>query len=200
MGQNKDIDTEKTRVIKAMEITIVTSALLSTKPINDAWASLTDEGPMSIESNFIVRSEMLWFFLHMMDRFAFEIGGPEVRATLLDTVVENAIQGILTASFDSSHAKKGFDSEEWLSRMASDMLEDYNEAASDYGSCTSLVDELPDPSGKRTIIGKLGARIGRQVDQQYNMNLLILISMTAADALVKSQLKKQVEEACSILR
>lgn len=200
MGQNKDVDTEKMKAIKALEMTIVTSALLSTKPINDAWASVTGEDQMSMESNFVVRSEMLWFFLLMMERYALGIGDPEARDALQDAIVGGAIQGILTASFDTSHAKKGFDSKGWLNRMTSDMLEDYNEAASDYDSCASLVDELPDPSGKRTILGKLGARIARQVDQQYNMNLLILISMTTADALVKSELKKQVEEACSILR
>ena len=190
----------KTEIIEALEITVVTSALLSTKPINDAWASLTDEDPMSWKSNFIVRSEMLWFFLLMMERYALAMGGPEVRATLQDAIVENAIQAVLIAAFDTTHVKKGFDAKEWLNRMAIDALEAYNEAASDYDSCTSLVDELPDLSGKRTILGKLGARIGRQVEQQYNPNLLLLISTAAADGLVKSELKKQVEKACKALR
>ena len=106
MAQDKFIDT--------LENTIVTYSLLATKPINDGWTSLTGEDPMSWKSNLVVRAEILWFFLHMMDRYAYSIGGPEVRATLQDAIVEHAIQAVLIASFDTSHAKKGFDSKEWL--------------------------------------------------------------------------------------
>ncbi len=190
----------ETKIIEALESTIVTWSLLSTEPINDAWASITGEDPMSWKSNFIVRSEMLWFFLLMMERHALGMGSQEVRATLQDAIVENAIQAVLIAAFDTTHVKKGFDAKEWLNRMAIDALEAYNEAVSDYDSCTTLVDKLPDLSGKRTILGKLGVRIGRQVGQQFNPNLLLLISTAAAEGLVKSGLKKQVEKACRALR
>ena len=151
---------------------------------------------MSVKSNFIVRSEMLWFFLHMMDRWAFAIGGPEVRATLQDAIVEDAIRELLATSFDGSHVKKGFDVEGWETRMVNDLLEEFNDAALDYGSCTALVTERKaDFSREESILGKLGARICRLAGQDpFNLNLRLLIWATAAEFLAKSGLKKQVEE------
>jgi hypothetical protein len=151
---------------------------------------------MSVKSNFVVQLEMLWFFLHMMDRYAFTIGGPEVRATLQDAIVESTIRDLLAATFDSSHVKKGFDVQEWKNRMVSDTLEEFNEAGLDYGSCTALVTESKvDAFREDSILGKLGARICRLTGQNpLNLNLRLLIWGAAAEFLVKSGLKKQVEE------
>lgn len=192
MAQEKIIDT--------LESTIVTCSLLATKPINDAWSSITGECPISWKSNLVVRSEMLWFFLLMMERYALEMGSQEARATLQDAIVENAIQAVLIAAFDTTHVKKGFDVKKWQTDMASSALEEFNEAATDYDSVKVLVDESPDLAGKRTILGRLSVRIARQVEQQHNPTFLILISTAAAEGLVKSELKKQVEKACKILR
>lgn len=194
--KEKDAPMNKTEGIKKLEITIGTWALLSTKPINDAWTSLTGENPMSMQSNFVVRSEMLWFFLHMMDRYAFAIGGPEVRAALQDAIVESAIRELVATSFDSSHVKKGFDVEGWKSRMVSDALEDFNDAGLDYSSCTALVTESKaDFSREESILGKLGVRICRFTEQNpSNLNLRLLIWATAAEFLAKSGLKQQLEE------
>jgi hypothetical protein len=187
--------------IEALKFTIITWSLLAAQPINDAWASLTGEDPMSVKSNSIVRSEVLWFFLHMMDRYAFSIGGPEVRATLQDAIVENAIQDVLIASFDTSHAKKGFDTKEWLSRMATSALEEFNEAGLDYSSCKTLgVEGKGDFAREGTILGKLAARINHLVGQGYNIQLRLLIWATAVESLSKSRLKEQVEKTCNILR
>jgi hypothetical protein len=151
---------------------------------------------MSVKSNFIVRSEMLWFFLHMMDRWAFAIGGPEVRATLQDAIVEDSIRELLATSFDGSHVKQGIDVEGWKTRMVNDLLEEFNDAGLDYGLCTALVTERKaDFSREESILGKLGARICRLAGQEpFNLNLRLLIWATAAEFLAKSGLKKQVEE------
>lgn len=200
-GRDARAEVEKLPPSKALEVTIVTWALLSTEPINDAWASLTGEDPMPVESNFIVRLEMLFFFLHMMDRYAFAIGGPEVRDTLQDEIVENTIQGVLIASFKPSHVKKGFDVEEWQTRMTSEALEDFNEAGLDYGSCTGLgLEGKADFLREETILGKLAARINRLTGQEFNTNLRLLIWATAVESLAKSGLKDQVEKACGGLR
>ena len=185
----------KTESIKTLESTIVTWAFLSSKSISDAWASVTDENPMSWKSNFIVRSEMLWFFLHMMDRYAFEIGGPEIRAAFQDAIAENAIQGLLAASFDSSQVKKGFDVKEWQTRMASDALGEFNEAGLDYSSCKTLgVEGKGDFAREDTSLGKLAARINGLVGQGYNIELRLLIWATAAESLAKSGIREQVRK------
>ena len=189
------------KIIDTLVSTIVTCSLLATKPINDAWANLTGEDPMSWKSNLVVRAEILWFFLHMMDRYAYSIGGSEVRATLQDAIVENAIQAVLIVSFDTSHAKKGFDSNEWLSRMTSSALEEFNEAGLDYGSCKTLgVEGKGDFLREETTLGKLAARINNLTGQGYSIELRLLIWATVVESLGKSELKKQVEKACKILR
>jgi len=156
---------------------------------------------MSMKSNFIVRSEVLWFFLHMMDRYAFQTGGPEVRDALQDAIVENAIHGMLTASFDTTHVDKGFDSKEWLDRMADSLLEEFNEAGLDYSSCRTLgVEGEADFVREETILGRLGARIERLTGQEFNLELRLLIWATALEGLGKSGLKEQVEKASGTLR
>lgn len=195
VAPKKEETTDKTEDIKKLESAIVSWALVSTKPINEAWASVTGEDPMSAKSNFIVRSEMLWFFLHMMDRYAFAIGGPEVRATLQDAIVESAIRGMLASSFDTTPAEKGFDSKEWLNRMASGGIEEFNEAQLDYSSCTTLgVEGTGDFAREETILGKLAARIDQLIGQELNIELRLVIWATAAEFLAKSGLEKQVEE------
>ena len=151
---------------------------------------------MSVQSNFIIRSEMLWFFLHMMDRYVFAISGPEVRATLQDAIVEDTIRDLLATSFDGSHVKKGFDVEGWKTRMVNDLLEEFNDAGLDYSSCTALVTEnKADFIREESILGKLGARICRLAGQDpFNLNLRLLIWATAAEFLAKSGLKQQIEE------
>lgn len=188
---------DKAESVKALEDTIMIWALAANKSISDAWSRVTGENPIPWKSDFIVRSEMLWFFLHMMDRYAFEIGGPEVRATLQDEIVENAIQGLLESSFDSSQAKKGVDVKEWKTRMTSEALEEFNEAGLDYSSCKTLgVEGKGDFAREETVLGKLAARINHLVGQEFNIELRLLIWATAVESLAKSGLKEQVKKAC----
>jgi hypothetical protein len=191
----------KTEGIKTLEDTIVILSLLSTGPINNAWASVTGEDPMSWKSNFIVRSELLWFFLHMLDRYAFEIGGSRVRDTLIDAITQNAIEGVVIASFDSSNVKEGFDDKKWQRNITISALEEFNEAQIDYSSCKGLgAETISEMFNEETILDKLAARISRLTEQEYNYRLRLLIRSIALEWLAKSGLRKQVEKACSILR
>ncbi|HEX75897.1 MAG TPA: hypothetical protein G4O12_04850 [Dehalococcoidia bacterium] len=179
---------------------IVEWSLKSTGPINDAWPELTGEVPMSVKSNFIVRSEILWFFLHMMDRYSFAFGGPTVRDILQDAIVKNAIETMLTASFHAGQLdKKGFD--EWIGRISSNAVEEFNDAQIDYSSCKTLgIENRGDFLNEETIIGRLAARIEHLTGQNYNLHLRLLIWLTITESLVKSELKKLVEKACRIVK
>ena len=191
----------RNKVIVALGKNIVASAFLSAGLVNDAWTRLTGEAP-TIKSDFIVRSEMLWFFLHVMDRYSFHTSGPEVRDILQDAIVENAIETMLTTSFDTTHAERGFDSEEWMSRMASNGLEEFNEAGLDYSSCTRSGMESSGDFFDReeTILGKLATRIGRLTGQELNLDLRILIQETVLKCLAESKLKEQTKKACGVLK
>lgn len=191
---------DKTEPLRTLAITVVASALAASELVKDYWSNLTGEDPMPWKSNLVVRSEMLWFFLHMMDRYAFEIGGPRVTDTLQDAIVEDAIQGLLVVSFDSSHVKKGFNAKGWQTRMASEALEEFNEANLDYGACKSLgVEGHGDFAREETVLGKLAARINRLVEQEYSLRFRLLIWTIAGESLAKSELKRQVQLTCDML-
>jgi len=156
---------------------------------------------MSERSNFVVRTEMLWFFLHMLNRFAFDIGGPEFRAMLQDAIAVNAVKMMIETSFDPSGAKPGFDVEAWHGRMVTSGVQGMNEAEADYSCCTEVFAESGVGGFLRedSMIGRLAGRIAREVDQQHNPDLRLLIGTTAVDALIKSGLKQQVEQAHQVI-
>jgi hypothetical protein len=184
----------KTEGAKILEDTTMIWSLAASKAIRDTWADVIGEDPMPWKSNFIVRSEMLWFFLHMMARYAFDVS-PEARATLQDELVPTTIQRFIRTSFDSSQVKKGFDTKGWEIRMANEALEELNEAEMDYTSCRKLgVENEGGFTDEETVLGKLAARINNLIGQGYNIDLRLLIWMTAVESLAKSGLKEQVEE------
>ena len=169
---------DKTEAIKTLEDAIMLSALVTSKSIGDAWTSVTMENHMPWKSNFIVRSEILWFFLHMMARYAFDVS-PEARATLQDKLVPATIQRFITTSFDSSNVKKGFNTKGWETRMANEALEEFNEAEMDYSSCKTLgMEGKGDFAREETVLGKLAARINRLVGQGYSIELRLFILAT----------------------
>lgn len=171
-----------------LEDTIIIWALVASKSISDAWPEFTGEDPMPWKSNFMVRREMLWFFLHMMARYAFEIS-PEARATLQDELVPATIQRLITTSFDRSHVKKGVNVKALDAKMANDTLEEFNEAEFDYSSCKILgVEGEGDFTREETVLGKLDARI----NPECHPGLMLLIQTTVVESLVKSRLKEQI--------
>jgi hypothetical protein len=190
------------KALAELEISVVKTSLLSTEPVNEAWGHLTGEAPMSTKSNFIVRMEMLWFFLHVVNRMAFHIGGPQVRAIIQDAIATKVVAGVIASSFDISQAQEGFDAHQWQQKMISDAIEGLNEAESDYGSCTALFAEPPGPAtylSEQYVVGKLGGRIARAVGQENNPTLWLLVSTTAVEALAKSGFTDQVKNACRAL-
>jgi len=189
--------------LKELEMMVGTTSLLSTEPIDDAWASTTGEEPMSWKSNFVVRMEMLWFFLHLVNRLAFTAGGPQARAYVQEAIAENVVRRVITSSFDTHQAREGFDAKEWQRRVISDAVEGLNEAEVDYCSCTDLfADARAGPEAifrEDTIAGRLAGRIARQVGQENNIGLRLTIETTAVKALTRSGLVDQVKKACSVL-
>ena len=190
----------KFEAMQALGTTILTCTLHSTKSISEEWTNLTNEDSMSIYANYDVKLEMLCFYLHMMDRYALSIGGPETRATLQDVVVIPTIQALVNMSFDTSNAKKGFDAQKWKNQMFSKALEKYNNAGATYFSCKNFGTE--DTSAvfhDDTVIGNLVKRIENIAGQGLNLNLRMLVLASMTDSLVNFQLKKQVEKAYRML-
>lgn len=185
---------DKTEGIKTLEDTIMMCALAANKSISDAWPTVTEEAPIPWKSDFIIRTEMLWFFLHMMTRYAFEVS-PKARATLQDELVPATIQRLIITSFDRSHVKKGVDVKALDAGMVDEALEQFNEAEMDYSSCKRLgVEGEGDFLREETVLGKLAARTGNLTGQGASVELRLLIWATAVESLGKSGLKEQVRK------
>lgn len=184
--------------LKEIEGSVGTTSLLATEPINKAWAGLTGENPMSQKHNFFVRMEMLYFFLHLVNRYAFEAGGADARAAIQDAIATNVVTNAITSSFTISQAKEGFDVEQWQRNMISGGIEGLNDAEDDYGSCKEVYGEstgfaalLSDES----VVGRLGSRIAEATGQADNADLRMFIGKTAIEALSKSELMGRVVKA-----
>jgi len=208
-GRRREAEVEQTRfpALKVLEATVVITSLGASGPIDEAWPTITGENPMSAKSNFLVRIEMLAFFLHMLSRFALAVGGANARAVLQDAIVPNAIRGLITACFDASGAAERFDVDEWEARMVSNIIGVVNEAELDYSSCNEVVTGgeagLPALLREENMAGKLAGRIARQVDWKgdvHGIQLRLLIATTAVEALTRSGLRQQVENACRALQ
>ena len=185
---------------KDIEAIIITSSLLATESISEKWAEVTSEDPMPTKSNWIVRTEMVFVFLHMMYRYAFEAGGPEFRDILQDSVSENAIREIVTLSFPETRNVEGnSDIEQWLYNIIDECITDLNQTDRDYTNCERLFSKRKragTPFDEETILGKLAGMICNETDQAVNVPLRLLIWTSAFEALAKSGLKEQVQKVC----
>lgn len=184
--------------LKEIEGSVGTTSLLATEPINKAWAGLTGENPMSQTHNFVVRMEMLWFFLHLVNRYAFEAGGPDARAAIQDAIATNVVTNAVTSWLDISQPKVGFDAEQWERNMISGGIEGLNDAEADYGSCKEVYGESTGAAAllsDESVVGRLGGRIADTTGQPENADLRMFIGKTAIEALTKSGLVERVVKA-----
>lgn len=184
-----------TKDIKALEDIIVISSLVASKSVSDEWDKVTDEEPMPWKSDFAVRLEMLYFFLHMMARYAFTVS-QESRNMLQDELVLKTVQRLIQTSFDKSHVKERVDVKELDAQMVNNVLEAYNEAEIDYSACKRLgIEDKVGSSSEETVLNKLVWRVSRSTDFEYTLNLEFLIWKAAVESLSKSRLKEQVIKA-----
>lgn len=191
--------------LKNLERSVLAAALGSTQPINEVWVKATGEHPMSAYSDFTVRLELLWFFLHLVNRMAFTAGGPRAREFIQDAVAVNAIREMISVPFDASEVKSGFDVARWRRRMVSDATDGLNEAELDYASCKALTGAAASQAfDEGNLLGKLTARIRRRASEGHAvedslagiMLWRVTIGRTVMAALAEFGLKDHVERAC----
>ncbi len=184
----------KTKDIEVLEDIIVISSLNACKSISEEWNEVTTENPMSWQSNYTVRLETLFFFLHMMSRYAFEIN-PEARAILQDELVIRTIKRLVETSFDRSNVKKEIDVKALDTKIINEALEYFNEAEVDYSSCKRLgvEDKVGSPS-EENVLNKLAWRISRFTGFEFNLKLEFLVWKASIESLAKSKLKEQVKK------
>lgn len=187
---------ENPNTMEQLQINVVTWSLVSTRMISDAWPTITGGEQTSSQSNLIVRTEMLWFLLHMLNRVALQAGGPEVMTTLREAIARKAVQSVIVAFVDLSALEDWDEARKWEERLTDEAMAALEESENDYSYCNELIDEN-NSLNEDTIIGKLCARIARQVD--YNSRAFReYITSAASDALIKSEMKQLIGKICNI--
>jgi len=189
---------------KSVEVVLVTAALLSIEPIDRQWSAFTGESPMSPASSLAVRAEMLFFFLHMLDRLAFEAGGPSLRDKLVDAVAVNAIEVVIASSFrQTAKAKQestaSVSLSPALSRMKEVWLDMFEETELEYGACSKVTStDIGSFFREETVIGKLAGRIERHANQP-GIVLRHAVMAIATQSLISSGLKEAINRAAESL-
>lgn len=181
---------------KNLEDTIVGAAIGSRTLLEDQIRRAHSTDQQSWASyNFLVRAEIMAFFLHMLSRHSFSFGGPSARAVLQDAVVGNTVRELVRGTWNTSQVREGFDAEEWLSRQDAMVLEIVNEAETDYSSCTKLVGEgagtLLDET---TFLGKLASRVSQQINTELDLDLRLLVFSYVGKMLADLKLQRANQE------
>ena len=179
--------------LTALNLTIGLTTLAAHQSTMKVWNKLSDT-KLTIQIDWGIKTEWLFLFLIMSDRYAFEIGGPKFRDNLQDIIVTQNISSTIKSSFDDSQVKKGVDKEAWHKKMIGEVLGDYNNAEIHYGTCKEVTSKKTNPFNEESILGTLATRINNLIDEELNLNLGMHIYTVATEALVKAQLRQHVEE------
>lgn len=175
-------------------------AVLASKTIKDNWHQTSGEDLYTEPTDdWHVRIEMLAFLLHMSNRYAFDIGGLSARDALQDAITVDVTEKMLRASWDDSQVQDD-KRDDIFKRWQIDILNWVGDAEEDYCSCKALAVEPLPTNNEAGILGKLTLRVSQVVREESSIELRLLIGMIAADTLVNSKLKQQVEKACKALR
>ncbi|MBI2918307.1 MAG: hypothetical protein HYY01_09965 [Chloroflexi bacterium] len=185
------------QAFEELELNVVLSCLAATKKVCQAWPELSGGKPASSKEDWVIRSEMLFFLLHMVNRLAFQSGGSQVMASLQDWVIPRAVRRLVTTSWDRSQAKPGSESLLW--KMVNDAIEDLNDAEEEYASCKAfgLEEGKPGVFNNDSLLGRLGHRVERNLGINPDPTLRARLMDTAVDAFVST--KRCVDTALKAL-
>ena len=182
---------DKTVAIEDLTSTIAAWSLSATDTLLADMYEVLEEDRITPEQNFKTYLEMLTFFLLSFERYSQASGGEEVLSLLNNEIVNGAINLVLdevNGLSPGSHDNKILD-----------VIDYYNAAAKDYDTCQVLVEKKPDYEGTHTVLGKLGTRIASVLDKPAIPEIIDMVSVVAAEALVESELKKKVIKVSSLV-
>lgn len=78
--EQEDIDPR----LEPLALAVFAASMEAAQAIQNGWEERTGQAELPLKSNWAIRVEELGFFLHMVNRLAFRVGGDDVRARLQD--------------------------------------------------------------------------------------------------------------------
>lgn len=172
--------------------------------IIQAWPKTTNT-KITWDTSWFIRTEVLFFFLILIDRYAFAIGGANFRDNLQDAIVSQSISTTIKTSFaPTRRTPKGQALEDWYEERESKVLEDYNKAKLDYQSYEERYPAKEPPEDKLmvTLSTRIALRdqLQGKLDKAFKFPDILGPKFTMynnaviLNAIAKAQLQKQVED------
>lgn len=192
----------KRQLVLDLGNTVINASLSAEGAILDAWKTMPELGgkPNDWKTSWVVRTEMIFFLLHLMDRFAFQAVGREIADMLVDIVTPSVLESVTVSSWE---APPTGEKRELRARMLKELIVDFNNAAEDYSSASQLVAESTAGGtvyNDKTLFGKLCGRIARELGFEHALEFRLIIFNVSSDILVNCKLKNHVEEVCQALK
>ncbi len=195
--------------LEPLGVAVFAALMHASKQIGEGWTEITGQQEMPQISNWAIRVEELAFFLHLVSRLAFLVGGDELRARLQDYLIICLVNELVDCSFDSSHVdprRKG----ELAGKMKREVLEVVNDAEMEFAECKTWLKTpsaldlgeshfvlVPDDTD---IVGKLAKRIAEDTRQTDTEHFRQLVWGANIDACHDLQIIRQVDAAIQSIR
>ena len=145
-------------------------------------------------SKWKVKTELLGFFCHYLNRTAFDLVGDSFRGELQDAVVLPVIEAVVGGSWNTdSVTRKDFDVGAWKKRMVDESLQNVNEAEREYSQYDELYEQT---SGKgvfrdNSVMGRFVGNVLQQAGvSEHDPGKRIQVFGTTIEVLTPDFLRK----------
>lgn len=195
--------------LEPLSVALFAAVMQASKQIVEGWIEVTGEYKMPLRSNWAIRVEELGFFLHLISRLAFTVGGDEVRAHLQDYLTLHLVNNLVDYSFDSSKVDRGRKNE-LAGKMKLEVLDVINDAEMEYAQCHTML-KLPPDLGSTAlpvvlapddtdVVGRLAKRIAEDTGQADTKQFRQLIWGANISTCNDLQVIRQVDTAIQSTR
>ena len=197
-SKRKASDTEEKQLI----LTITQATLSANLCMNSAWKGTTGH-KLTHEADFMIRREMLYFFLTMTDRYAFAIGGTKFRDTLMGKIAKPTIEGIIDFSFKlKSIFESKAEQEAYLTGFTDSLMEEYNQVEIDYGNRklsegSPTIGDTPYELLSRRI-NEIPFALGLETARQFRPKLVFHVAGILGPTIKKGTIIKQIKKIHSL--
>ena len=195
--------------LEPLGVALFAAVMQASKQIGEGWTEVTGEYEMPLRSNWAIRVEELGFFLHLVSRLAFIVGGDEVRARLQDYLTIHEVNNLVDYSFDSSKVDRGRSSE-LAGQIKLEVLDVINDAEMEYAECDTMLKLPPDLDLTASpvvlapddidITGRLAKRIGEGTGQADTKEFRQLVWRANISACNDLQIIRQVDSAIQSIK
>jgi len=178
---------------------IFPASIAAEKEILRSWATVDTAGKESdpTKTSWAIRTEMVFFLIHLMDRMAFAKGGPQLRDMLVDSIAPSVLQATVAGTWQPP---PGHDPQNVHAHIFDELTSDMNKATDEYSALPQLMSEGGFPTTESTVFGRLTLRIARELGIPHDIDFRLAVFAAAPQALIASDLNNRIQQLCAALK